>query len=68
MSFDLVCEDEAGTIGLLGAGAGALLGLIIGVAAGSASSSDTWTPVDGSIQVTGTATRGAPGVAMRVEF
>ncbi|HEX5817737.1 MAG TPA: hypothetical protein VFY20_02595, partial [Gemmatimonadales bacterium] len=62
------CEDTADTMGLAGAAAGGLVGLLIGVAVGSASSGDSWTNVDGAVQVTPTVIRGVPGVAMRVSF
>jgi hypothetical protein len=65
---DIACEDTAGTMGLLGAAAGGLIGLLLGAVSGAASSGDSWTSVDGPVQVTPTVIRGVPGIAMRVQF
>ena len=67
-SLDFFCEDEAGAMGLLGAAAGGLLGLVIGAAVGAASSGDHWTLLDGQVQVAPTVIQGVPGVGMRLEF
>ena len=68
MSFDFFCEDSADTMGLAGAAAGGLLGLVIGAAVGAASSGDHWTLLDGQVQVAPTVIQGVPGVGMRLEF
>ena len=65
---DIACEETAGTMGLLGAAAGGVLGLLFGAVSGAASSGDSWMPVGAPVRVTPTVIRGVPGIAMRVEF
>jgi hypothetical protein len=65
---DIACEDTAGYMGLFGAAAGGVLGLLFGAVTGAASSGDSWTSVDAPVRFTPTVIRGVPGIAMRVEF
>lgn len=65
---DIACEETAGYMGLFGAAAGGVLGLLLGATAGAASSGDSWTSVGAPVQFTPTVIRGVPGIAMRVEF
>jgi len=68
LNMDFACEDTAGTMGLLGAAAGGVVGLLLGAVAGVAASGDDWTSVGAPVRVTPTVIRGMPGIAMRVAF
>ena len=66
--WDLYCSEDAGAWGAVGVAGGALIGAGVGAIVGSVVRGDSWTTVDGAVQVTPAVIEGAPGMTMRVRF